>query len=207
MKFDLQKFGAPLGIAAAILAIWVYLRGKSNPTQAIVNNPATSVHGVGTPIPGLSQVLFQPGYGGGVGGPPQAQPGIVNTIAASANPISPTANAPVVQIPGYLTYNFGPQFAFSKLPVAQYMADQQMMAKPGGGCGCGGSCGDTKSCNTSCVSSCDVNNLRYPDGRGGCLTGKVSQSLIQKTSFNLAGYAASESIVPTAPILGYAVPA
>ena len=190
--FDLGKFGAPLAIFAAIIAIWYYLSGRNQPTQAIVNNPATNVPGVGQQLPGLTQVLYQPGYGGGVGGPPQPAPSIAATVAAGNNPTSTTGAAPQNTIPSYLTYNFGPEFAFSKLPMAAYMADQEMMKGPGG-CGCKGSCGG--GCNTSCVPNCDLTNSRFPDGRGGCLTSKPPLKLARKVSKNLAAYTVFDSIV------------
>lgn len=205
MQLNLDKIGAPLAIAASIVGIWVYLRQKSSPTQAIVNNPATNVPGVGVPIPGLTQVLFAPTQGGGVGGPPQAVPSTQNTIAASQDPTNPNPAAPPSTIPAYLTYNFSPQFAFSKLPLLAAMSDSHMNGTPKKGCGCGGSCGGSGGggCST-CVSRCDQINARFPDGRGGCFSKSVNPKYVQATQNNIAGYLVSESIVPTAPYLGVA---
>ncbi len=210
MKFDLDKIGAPLAIAASVVGIWVYLRNKSGPTQAIVNNPATNIPGIQTQLPGLTQVLFSPGQGaGGVGGPPQARPSIANNIAAAANPTSPNPTAPQSSIPALYTYNYGPQFAFSKLPQAQLMkmADSHMMGGGHhggkGGCGCGGSCGGGGGCQT-CVTRCDQINARFPDGRGGCFSKTVNPSYVQQMATNIGFYAATENIVPTAPYLGNA---
>jgi hypothetical protein len=201
-KFDLGKFGTPLAIFAGILAIWVYLRGKSGTTQAIVNSPATNVPGVGAPnLPGLTQVLFQPGMGGGVGGPPQAVPSIQNVVDASNRPWDPNPGAPNFVIPSYLTYNYGPSFAFSKLPVAEMMAEKRGALSKG--CGCGGSCG---GCNTDCVSNCDLLNARYPDGRGGCLATAVKTGYVDRAAANIAGYAVNDTVIMPPPLAnhGYA---
>jgi hypothetical protein len=202
MTFDLQKFGAPLGIAAAVIAIWYYLRGGSGVTQAIVNNPATNVPGTNPPaLPGLTQQLYTIGQGGGVGGPPQAQPSIDNNIAAAKNPTSPNPTAPSYTIPAYLTYNFSPQFALSKLPAMVAMSDSAMAGKKSG-CGCGGSCGGGCSEKQSCVSECDQINARYPDGRGSCFARKPPVAFARMQAANIGGYLnVTESIVPTAPIL------
>jgi hypothetical protein len=199
MKFDLNQVGAPLAIGASVIGIWVYLRAKSAPTQALVNNPATNIPGIQTQLPGLTQVLFEPALGGGVGGPPQAVPSIANNIAAAANPTSPNPTAPQSSIPALYTYNYGPNFAFSKLPAAQQlmtMGDSYMHGKPGG-CGCGGGC-------SSCVSKCDQINARFPDGRGGCFSKTVNPVFVNKTATNISFYLASENIVPSAPYLGIA---
>lgn len=205
MKFDLEKFGTPLAIVAAILAIWYYLRGGSGVTQAIVNNPATNVPGVGTPVPGLTQVLYSPQQGGGVGGPPQAAPSIANTVAAANNPMSPNPTAPDYTIPAIYTYNFSPQFALSKLPLMVAMSDGAMAKKPGR-CGCGGSSGGCGDCsqNQSCTSKCDQINARFPDGRGTCLTTKPPKAYAQKMFNNLVGYASYDPTPPVPPFLGVA---
>ena len=211
MKFDLDKVGAPLAIAASVVGIWVYLRNKSGGTQGIVNNPATNVPGTTTYLPGLTQVLFSTGQGaGGAGGPKQAVPSIAANVAAAANPTSASPAAPQIQVPpAYLTYNYGPQFAFSKLPVLMAMGDSHMATLPAGiqsgkksgGCGCAGGGGCGGGCQ-SCVSKCDQINARFPDGRGGCFSRTVSPTYVNAMATNINGYSLSESIIPTAPMLG-----
>jgi len=190
---NVERFFFPVMIFAAIVTIWVYLRGKSGGTQAIVNNPATNVPGTTTQLPGLTQVLYTPGTGGGSGGPPQSVPSIAsNAVAANA----PTQAAPSTSFstaPSYLTYNFGPDFAFSKIPVADAMLMQQQAAAAGGSksCGCGG------GCSKSCVS-CDASNSRYPDGRGSCLAKKVSPALVNRTAQNIQSFLVGAASIPYA---------
>lgn len=189
---NVERFFFPVMIFAAIVTIWVYLRGKAGATQAIVNSPATNIPGVGQQIPGLTQVLFAPAMGGGSGGPPQATPSIAANITAARDPLSVNPGAtPISYPPSYLTYNYGPQFAFSKLPLVDPMVSAAIKS---GSCGCGGKCDSCKSC----VSPCDQANARYPDGRGTCLGKKVSPLLVSKTLANVGTFLASASIQPYA---------
>lgn len=191
MKLDAQKLFLPLAVVAAVVGIWAAFRKKDGTTAVILPNPASS--GV-TPSADVSPYVFNapqlaspPSNAQALANPWSNNPGgsqIYNfdipgiTTKIPANAADATASALGLQtrtsipdpttsdlpIPSYLTHNFGPRHALTKvMPVPQ---------APASSCGCGGSCGmPSASCNT-----CNQTNA-FPDGSGN--TKLVSNRALQ----------------------------
>ena len=152
--------GIPVAIFAAVIIVYLVLRGKNAAT--VTNQPSPASSGVvpssQTGIP-LQQYQVNP---------PVLQPASIVSLAGPAAPYSnatgvPSAPAQSSDPTLYLTYNLGPTAALHKgKPTSPAPA-------PGAPVGCGGSCG--------CTLGCKNNAQQVMEGQGStCMaTSKKSQ--------------------------------
>jgi hypothetical protein len=192
---DIQKFFFPVGVAAAIVGIWVALRKPNvGPTTSNQVNPSPS----GLPNYTPQAVQYQ------VNPPQLAAPSQIQLLSDPLNP-NPALppNPQYATPPAYLAFNFGPGHDLSKIPLTDAQIAQLNGNRPtqsDSGCGCSGSGFDLESCQNN------PNKAMYPDGRGGLMS-QTGKTLIQqlnrqdpawpqRAAYNLAGSDIDPSTLP-----------
>jgi hypothetical protein len=160
---DVQKYFFPLGVLAAVLAVYAVFRKTGSNANTIATYPNPSSSGVGLPVsdPSQTQGTVAPVSYNVPTTTLAPSPIVVLQQPSNPSPQTPASQTPANQTPAYLTFNFGPQSDLNKTPLSNSQLSEAQPTNPGqssaasSGCGCGG----------SCSGACNQANS-FPDGNG-----------------------------------------
>lgn len=144
-----EKFLAPVGALASVLAVYFWLKKPNVPAQS--NNPNPSASGVPLYTPEAQQYTVNP---------PTLTPSplVMLSDPFADKPAGTTEGSAAMQKPPYyLAFNLSPLHDLTKVPVATPDAKMSPLNKSAE-CGCG-------SCSQSC-DKCDQTQAAFTDGIG-----------------------------------------
>jgi len=158
---NIERFGYPLIVVAAVASIWYALRRRDtfNPASPVALDHTDASGGFGLPPQYLADpatLALSPEY-------------IAATTADPYNPGNGVGSSPYANSTGDLSANT--QGTASLRPLLQLYQTGSMdgisngYVSPGSKCGgCSGGCGCKPKCKTDCAT-----NVRFTDGRGTCM--------------------------------------
>jgi hypothetical protein len=221
MADKLQKFAIPLGIAAAVITIWVALRKGGQGAPGVVNAGQGSASGgtIFPQVPLLTPTLIEPDPNSNAGSDAHQgaygalDPGYVRAGFGSPQNQRPigrpnTLNGTGMQgTPAYLSDYFrgAPMGYTSNLPpwknqriraIAATQGDAGSCAPSKAGCGCGGSCGGGSSASGGCPTPRPCNGLI--DGAGVGFQPVCAAPTVSASNFvNGVYYSMEQQLTPT----------